>query len=148
MLRRCAILLDELEDKREATPYLTAMAAAATHDSDEQLMSQLDLSLMGRHVVVELKTANALPLLKYACSSRIMALPTSQLNAQRVSLAGLLTYMHASGRPREFQSRPDAWHKDSKDMLKTMLAAKNICFHTPLVVEACWESSSWVAVLC
>lgn len=84
---RCAILLDELEDKREAAPYLTAMAAAATSvDCGSQLAPQLDLSLMGRHVVVELKTANALPLLKYACSSRIMALPTSQLNAQRVSV--------------------------------------------------------------
>jgi hypothetical protein len=36
-------------------------------------------------VVVELKTSNALPLLKYACSNRTVALPTSQLNAQRVS---------------------------------------------------------------
>jgi len=59
------------------------MAAAASSD-DQLLATQLDLSLLGRHVVVELKTANALPLLKYACSSRVMALPTSQLNAQRV----------------------------------------------------------------
>jgi hypothetical protein len=87
VMRRCAILLDELEDERESAPYLTAMPAAATSmDCGGQLAPQLDLSLMGRHVVVELKTANALPLLKYACSSRIMALPTSQLNAQRVSV--------------------------------------------------------------
>ena len=45
----------------------------------------LDLSVVGRQVVVELKTSNALPLLKYACSNRTVALPTSQLNAQRVS---------------------------------------------------------------
>jgi hypothetical protein len=42
-------------------------------------------SRAGRHIVVELKTPNALPLLKYACSRRVIALPTGQLNAQRVS---------------------------------------------------------------
>ena len=35
------------------------------------------------HIVVELKTANAIPLLRYSCSPRIMALPTAQLNARR-----------------------------------------------------------------
>ena len=35
------------------------------------------------HVVVELKTANAIPLLRYCCGPRIMALPTAQLNARR-----------------------------------------------------------------
>jgi hypothetical protein len=67
-----------------ARTFLTAMAAAATSDGDELPAGPLDLSLLGRQVVVELKTANALPLLKYACSSRVKALPTSQLNAQRV----------------------------------------------------------------
>lgn len=86
MLCRCAILLDELDsDGPPTAPFLTALAAASTRDGEDLLPSQLDLSLLGRHVVVELKTANALPLLKYACSSRIMALPTNQLNAQRVS---------------------------------------------------------------
>jgi hypothetical protein len=66
-------------------PFLTAMAAASTSDAGD-MPNQLDLSLLGRHVVVELKTANALPLLKYACSSRVMALPTNQLNAQRVRI--------------------------------------------------------------
>lgn len=88
---RCAILLDELDsdgaDALWGRPYLTAMAAAATNDEGDDAAAHLDLSLLGRHVVVELKTANALPLLKYACSSRVMALPTSQLNAQRVRLA-------------------------------------------------------------
>ena len=32
---------------------------------------------------VELKTANAMPLLRYSCSSRIISLPTAQLNARR-----------------------------------------------------------------
>lgn len=32
---------------------------------------------------VELKTANAVPLLRYSCSPRIIGLPTAQLNARR-----------------------------------------------------------------
>lgn len=32
---------------------------------------------------MELKTANAMPLLRYSCSSRIISLPTAQLNARR-----------------------------------------------------------------
>lgn len=95
--------LDEAGERLQEAPCLTAMAAATTNamststastaatsttitgSEDELLSGQLDLSLLGQHVVVELKTSNALPLLKYACSSRVMALPTSQLNAQRVS---------------------------------------------------------------
>lgn len=99
---RCAILLDELDadsDKLQGAPYLTAMAAAATNDEDE-VMTQLDLSLLGRHVVVELKTANALPLLKYACSSRVIPLPTSQLNAQRV---GVPDGVAVCFQPQQFQ---------------------------------------------
>jgi hypothetical protein len=38
----------------------------------------------GRHIVVEIKTTNALPLLKYACTPRVVALPTAQINASRV----------------------------------------------------------------
>jgi hypothetical protein len=63
-----------------AAPALSPYDEAAT--SGSQL---LDMSVVGRQVVVELKTSNALPLLKYACSNRTVALPTSQLNAQRVS---------------------------------------------------------------
>jgi hypothetical protein len=70
-------LLDELEDDLDDELWLHP-ADAASHKKDEELQRD-------GHVVVELKTANALPLLKYACSSRVMALATSQLNAQRVS---------------------------------------------------------------
>lgn len=42
-----------------------------------------------RHIVVEIKTANALPLVKYACSDRVSALPTGPINAQRVGLGGV-----------------------------------------------------------
>jgi hypothetical protein len=38
--------------------------------------------------VVELKTANALALLKYSCSGRVAALPTGAINAQRVRAGG------------------------------------------------------------
>ncbi|GBF91919.1 hypothetical protein Rsub_04643 [Raphidocelis subcapitata] len=38
-----------------------------------------------KRVVVELKTANALPLLKYSCTDRIAALPTGAINAQRMA---------------------------------------------------------------
>ncbi|KIY99118.1 hypothetical protein MNEG_8845, partial [Monoraphidium neglectum] len=38
-----------------------------------------------RHIVVEIKTANALPLVKYACSDRVSALPTGPINAQRMA---------------------------------------------------------------
>lgn len=41
-----------------------------------------------RHVVVEIKTANALPLVKYACTGRVIALPTGPINAARVGAAG------------------------------------------------------------
>lgn len=58
---RCAILLDELENYR-----------GLRHGG-----------LMG-HIIVELKTSNVLPLLRYSCSKRVMALPTGQLNAKRV----------------------------------------------------------------
>lgn len=34
-------------------------------------------------VIVELKTLDAIPLLQYSCSKRILALPTSLLNARR-----------------------------------------------------------------
>lgn len=60
--RRCAILLDELDDYRGLRK--------------------------GRalgHIVVETRTANAVPLLRYSCSKRVIALPTGQLNARRVS---------------------------------------------------------------
>jgi len=35
-------------------------------------------------VVAEIQTKNALPLLHYSCSPRVVALPTGQLNARRV----------------------------------------------------------------
>jgi hypothetical protein len=62
MTCRCAILLDELDDYRGLRK--------------------------GRalgHIVVETRTANAVPLLRYSCSKRVIALPTGQLNARRVS---------------------------------------------------------------
>jgi len=49
------------------------------------------------HVVVELKTANAIPLLRYCCGPRIMALPTAQLNARRCAGPVQLSRMLASG---------------------------------------------------
>lgn len=95
---RCAILLDELgitdadkDDFKSCRPNSnsgkSASTATAGVSADVDLLTGhgLDLSLTGGQVVVELKTSNALPLLKYACSNRIIALPTSQLNAQRVS---------------------------------------------------------------
>lgn len=50
---RCAVLLDEMERQGQG------------------------------HIILELKTSNALPLVKFSCSSRIVALPTTQLNARR-----------------------------------------------------------------
>jgi hypothetical protein len=53
------------------------------------LLDELDFPGMGQpdprvgHIVVELKTANAVPLLRYSCSNRIIGLPTAQLNARR-----------------------------------------------------------------
>lgn len=92
---RCAILLDELDAEctadRDAAFSSTGAsirleAAASMFSMEEEVTGsqQLDMSLAGRQVVVELKTSNALPLLKYACSNKTIALPTSQLNAQRV----------------------------------------------------------------
>lgn len=53
------------------------------------LLDELDYPGIGMpdprtgHIIVELKTANAVPLLRYSCSSRIIGLPTAQLNARR-----------------------------------------------------------------
>ena len=53
------------------------------------LLDELDFPGLGQpdprvgHIVVELKTANAVPLLRYSCSNRIIGLPTAQLNARR-----------------------------------------------------------------
>jgi len=58
---RCAILLDELDDYRG-----------------------LKKGRALGHIVVETRTTNAVPLLGYSCSKRVIALPTLQLNARRV----------------------------------------------------------------
>ncbi len=62
------------------------------------LLDELDFPGNGQpdprtgNIVVELKTANAMPLLRYSCSSRIISLPTAQLNARRCerSLSSLM----------------------------------------------------------
>eukprot|EP00775_Hariotina_reticulata_P013650 gene13650-13773_t len=95
---RCAILLDELEDaghSGQSSQLLSPMTAAELSEAGAcaaggQTGSMaahtiVDKSLSGKHVVVELKTSNALPLLKYACSNRVIAAPTNQLNAQRLA---------------------------------------------------------------
>ena len=48
------------------------------------------------NIVVELKTANAMPLLRYSCSSRIISLPTAQLNARRCTIC--LAWLHFAAR--------------------------------------------------
>jgi hypothetical protein len=37
------------------------------------------------HIVVETRTANAVPLLRFSCSKRVIALPAGHMNARRVS---------------------------------------------------------------
>lgn len=37
------------------------------------------------HIVVETRTANAVPLLRFSCSKRVIAMPTGHMNARRVS---------------------------------------------------------------
>lgn len=64
MTCRCAILLDELDGYRGLRK--------------------------GRalgHIVVETRTANAVPLLRFSCSKRVIAMPTGHINARRVSTA-------------------------------------------------------------
>ncbi|GFH27865.1 uncharacterized protein HaLaN_26250, partial [Haematococcus lacustris] len=39
----------------------------------------------GGQVVVQMSTSNAIPILRYACSSRVVPLPTARLNARRVA---------------------------------------------------------------
>lgn len=58
---RCAILLDELDDYRGLRKGRA----------------------MG-HIVVETRTHNAVPLLRFSCSRRVIALPTGLLNMHRV----------------------------------------------------------------
>lgn len=58
---RCAILLEELDNYRG-----------------------LRKGMALGHIVVETQTSNAVPLLYYSCSRRVMALPTARLNARRV----------------------------------------------------------------
>eukprot|EP00775_Hariotina_reticulata_P003585 gene3585-3850_t len=59
---RVAILLDELDDYRG-----------------------LKKGRALGHIVVETRTSNAVPLLRYSCSKRVIALPTLQLNARRLA---------------------------------------------------------------
>lgn len=59
---RCAILLDELDD------YKGLRKGRA----------------LG-HIVVETRTANAVPLLRFSCSKRVIAMPTVQFNAARLA---------------------------------------------------------------
>lgn len=105
---RCAILLDELEEPRMSAQrannlsmesgdfaYDTVLPAkngrkklkkrgGPTFFEGENGVEDGRKAAVG-HVVVEMKTANAMPLLKYACSRRVAALPTGQLNAQRLA---------------------------------------------------------------
>lgn len=37
------------------------------------------------HIVVQTRTANAVPLLRFNCSKRVIAMPTFQFNASRVA---------------------------------------------------------------
>jgi hypothetical protein len=62
----------------EGAPGVSAAAAGPRHAKPPE----------GRQVVVEIKTTNALPLLKYACTPRVVALPTAQINASRVRGGG------------------------------------------------------------
>lgn len=64
MPHRCAILLEELDNYRG-----------------------LRKGMALGHIVVETQTSNAVPLLYYSCSRRVMALPTGRLNARRVGVA-------------------------------------------------------------
>lgn len=59
---RCAILLDELDGYRGLRKGRA----------------------MG-HIVVETRTPNAVPLLRFSCSKRVIALPAGHMNARRVS---------------------------------------------------------------
>ncbi|KAF8072953.1 hypothetical protein HT031_000613 [Scenedesmus sp. PABB004] len=61
------------------------VAGVLRHLGPAAAREALDRSLLARQVVVELRTSNSLPLLKFACNSRIIALATTQLNAQRLS---------------------------------------------------------------
>jgi hypothetical protein len=59
-LRRAAIFLDELHERPTTGPQ-------------------------SAHVVVEMQTANSLPLVKYACSSAVTAVSTNNYNAVRLA---------------------------------------------------------------
>lgn len=61
---RAAVLLDELAPS--PPPFTPGVAPVVSH------------------VVAEIKTVECLPLLQYACSSRVVALPTSQLYARKL----------------------------------------------------------------
>jgi hypothetical protein len=65
--RRCAVLLEEFDNYKGLRQS----------------------SSMG-HIVVEMRTSNATPLLPFSCSRRVFALPTGQLNARRVRGLSLL----------------------------------------------------------
>jgi hypothetical protein len=84
---RCAILLEELFlRKAQARTAQTAPHPVTAVTAQDGIDGRADLSGAGGQVVVELKTLNALPLIKFACKPyRTLPLPTGQLNAQRVS---------------------------------------------------------------
>ncbi|KAK9818136.1 hypothetical protein WJX72_007697 [[Myrmecia] bisecta] len=71
-------------------------------------------------IIVEMKTANAVKLVTYACSSRILALPTAQLNARRISrmvvhpVVGSISLMLWSFSSKSQAYLEPAWHMTGK----------------------------------
>ena len=72
---RTAVLLDEL-----TTPAQQAGPERGPVSAPEPARRQ---AAAGPHIVVEVKTGNAISLLQYSCSPRVLALPSNQLNARR-----------------------------------------------------------------
>ena len=66
-------------------PPAGAVGAGAAPPPGQDHSSSQDRSA-GPRIVVQIKTADALPLVKYACSSRVVALPTGPINAARVRM--------------------------------------------------------------
>ncbi len=66
---RAAILLDELE------------------------ASQPQRTINGGRIIVEVKTLNALSVLQFSCSVRVMALHTGEMNARRSATRAMLKHI-------------------------------------------------------
>ena len=65
---------------------------------DELESTQPQQALNGGRIIVEVKTLNALSVLQFSCSVRVMALHTGEMNARRSAISLLTEVLEVADR--------------------------------------------------